>query len=106
MAMMQRANVPVGEPVWARSQVPVEEFGQWVQAAMRADCLDKPGLYLLGDVLSAYSFEMGAAWPRGWMQQEMRAEKVVDVLHWGSSVAVDLRAALGAWDGVVYWIDR
>lgn len=106
MDLTQGMSASANCPAWLRGLVPVEEIGQWMQAAKQPEGLNKAGLYVLGEVLGAYGFEMGAAWSWGWMQRSIQTGNLAQVLSWGSSVAMDLQAAIGAWDGAVYWVER
>lgn len=101
-----REQAAAALPAWQRERVPVEELCQWVQATGGQVGLDRPGLYLLGNMMDAYCWELDAVWSMGQLYWSMQQRMYSSALGWYKSVVQALDAAAGSWDGVVYWIDR
>lgn len=107
MAVVQQAGRLCPLPEWLRMPVPVEEFGWWLRFAGQSEGLDKPGLYLLGGVTDAYSWEQGIAGSWDQSQRFMQdGRNFAGVASWGEIVVKDLQAAVQSWDGVAWWLER
>ena len=101
MVLIQR-QVPA-LPVWQRERVPVEEFCQWVVATGASGGVEKLGLYLLGEVVNAYSWEQEATWVYRQLLWCFQVGAVASILGEYEALVNDLRCAVRPWEAVVRW---